>query len=228
MNPLNTVFIADDHLVFLEDLKTLIDRNARLQLVGAATDGDSTWERISVLKPTIALLDVSMPGLSGLEIADRIRKRDLAVKVIIITSFKEESLFNRAMNLGVCGFVLKDDCALDLPRALRSVSEGGTFLSPDIEPFQLRREQEHERAARKPGGLDDFTPQELRLLRLLTEDLRDKEICKQLKLSIKDVLALRKRIGAKLGLTHERELLAYALGHRTELEGFKLISHDFK
>ena len=226
MDNLVTVFIADDHLAFLEGLKEVIAKDECVRLMGEATDGAAAWEQIVVLEPEMVLLDIDMPGLSGLEVISRINHAALAIKVILVTSYKEESLFDRAMELGVNGYVLKDDYVLDLPQALRSVSQGEPFVSPAILPFKQKREHRRSRASRKGDGLDDLTPQELRILRLLADNLRDRVISRRLSVSIEKLVAHREQIVAKLELPNDDALLEFARNRRTTLKGFKLIPQD--
>lgn len=221
-----TVFVADDHLAFLEELKTLIARNECVRLVGEATDGTMAWERIKALSPELVLLDINMPGLGGLEVLERINRASLDINVVLVTSYKEKSLFDEAMALGVKGYVLKDDYVTDLPSALCSMSQGEPFVSPALLPFLGKGECDPNQGRLGRDGLEHLTPQELRILRLLADELNDRKISKQLVLSPEDITRLRERIRVKLELLDDRELLDFARRHRAELKGFKLVPQD--
>jgi DNA-binding NarL/FixJ family response regulator len=139
MENLITIVIADDHYVFREDLKSLILKNGRFRIVGEASNGKVAWEQIERLQPDIALLDINMPTVNGLVTAARIEKSPVNLKVIVVTAFKDESLFNKAMDVGVIGYVLKDNYVTDIPLALQTVGRGHPFFSDSIAPFAAKR-----------------------------------------------------------------------------------------
>ena len=226
MEEQTTILIADDHSVFRMELKDLIARNPAYLLIGEAPDGDLAWKGISAAKPEIALLDIDMPGMTGLELAARIQKSLLEVNVILVTSYKEESLFNQAMDLGVRGYVVKDDYVADLPEALRVVRDGNTYLSPSIRSFACRCGNRSSGSKGVVAGLDELTPTELRVLRLIADDIGFREIGKRLGIGIAEVESHRDRIGAKIGLCEHREIVTFARRSRAELVGFKLFPED--
>ena len=228
MNETISTYIADDHELFREDIKGLIAGKPRFRLVGEAGDGESAWNEIKRMGPEIVLLDINMPGVGGLELAQRIKQDGLTSKVILVTALKEESLYRRGIDLGIEGYVLKDDVIRDLHQALEDVSSGRTFLSPSVSHFNknsVRQLNCHEAAK---TDLDQLTPSELRVLRLLADARDVKFIAKRLTMAPVDVGCLRGRIGAKLKLRGHSALLDFARSRREELRGFKLISEDFE
>lgn len=222
-----TVFIADDHEVFLRDLRRVVRENIHLQLVGEASDGKVAWTRILALEPEIVLLDNSMPGLTGLEVAARIEAAKLSTKVVLVTAHKEESLFNGALDLGVQGFVLKDDYVTDLPQALRSISHSKRFFSPAVLPFLNHRNQRCKHREPSPASLETLTPRELKVLRLVADQLRNNMIARQLSRSSESIAEVRTQLVSKLDLQDEDELAQFASEHREELVSLKVIPRDF-
>lgn len=220
------IFIADDHPIFRCGLREAIEKTDRFRVLGEADDGEKALECIEELNPEIAVLDVDMPGLSGLDLAESVLEKNLSVKIVILTSYKEESFFNRAMDLGVKGYVLKENAINDLTNGLLAVSRGETFLSPSISSFLLKRVRILEGQKANNNGLDSLTPTELRVLRLVADNRTSKEIGKQLFVSPRTVDTHRNNISGKLELRGSRGLLLFALEHKEELKSFKLFPGD--
>lgn len=211
------VIIVDDHPLFRQGLRQVIEADSRFHLVGEAGDGDSGLRLIQEKKPAIAVLDVSLPKLSGLEVTRQIRSRKLPTSIIILTMYKEEETFNQALDLGVKGFVLKENAAEDIVNSLAKVAEGEHYLSPSISSYLVRRRNRaDELAARKPG-LDDLTKAERRILKLVGEKKTSREIAAELFISPRTVEAHRANISAKLELRGSHSLLQFALENRSVL-----------
>lgn len=218
------LFIADDHPIFRCGLRDSLGTSERFQILGEAEDGDEALKQIMLLRPEIAVLDIDMPGLSGLDIAQRIGKEAPDMKIVMLTSYKEESFFNRAMDLGVQGYVLKENAINDLTNGLLAVARGEVFLSPSISSFLLNRIRKIEGQQAKNKGLESLTPTELRVLCLVAENCTSKEIGKRLFISPRTVDTHRNNISGKLALRGSRGLLLFALEHKEELKGFKMFS----
>lgn len=211
------VIIVDDHPLFRQGLRQVIEADSRFHLVGEAGDGDSGLRLIQEKKPAIAVLDVSLPKLSGLEVTRQVRSRELPTSIIILTMYKEEETFNQALDLGVKGFVLKENAVEDIVNSLAKVAEGEHYLSPSISSYLVRRRNRaDELAARKPG-LDDLTKAERRILKLVGEKKTSREIAAELFISPRTVEAHRANISAKLELRGSHSLLQFALENRSVL-----------
>lgn len=177
------ILIADDHPIFRKGLVQIVQADPEFTLVGEAADGPAAWELLQRLKPEIALLDIDMPGLDGLALAGRIRDAKLAVAVVILTIHKEETIFDAAMDLGVRGYVLKENAILDLINALRSVARGEVFLSPSISSFLVNRLRRQEQLRSTQSGILQLTPMELRVLKLVGDNKTNEQIAKELFIS---------------------------------------------
>ena len=220
------IFIADDHPIFRCGLRESIEKNDRFQILGEADHGEEALERILELNPEIAVLDIDMPGITGLDVAERLMEQAAKIKVIILTSYKEESFFNRAMDLGVKGYILKENAINDLTNGILSVSRDEIFLSPSISSFLLKRARRQEQANSREAGFESLTPSELRVLRLVADNLTSKEIGARLFVSPRTVDTHRSNISGKLKVHGSRGLLLFALEHRDELRSFKLFPGD--
>src|SRR5271170_858372 len=127
-----TVLIVDDHPLFRSGLRQIIADDPRFELIGETGDGEAALQLIQEKKPDVAVLDVNLPGLSGLEIARQLQGKRLPTRIIILTMYKEEETFNRAMDLGVRGFVLKENAVQDILDGIAAVAQGEHYLSPSI------------------------------------------------------------------------------------------------
>ncbi len=221
-----SLLLADDHPIYRLGLREAVDRMDAFTVVGEAEDGEVAWDEINRHQPEIALLDIDMPKMSGLELAEKIGESKLGVKVVILTSYKEESFFNRAMDLGVRGYVLKENAIHDLKAALQAVSRGEVFLSPSISSYLLNRVQRLEQRESKVASLDLLTPMELRVLRLISENKTNKEIGELLFISPRTVNTHRTNMSNKLSLSGSRGLLLFALEHKTDLACVKWLPGD--
>ena len=134
-----TIIIADDHPLMRKGLKDIIEGGSEWKIVGEAGDGESALELIEKLKPTAAVIDIDMPKLNGLEVVKIINQKKIPVKIIILTMYDKETIFNRAMDLGVRGYVIKDSAVTEVVEALKNVISGKYYISPVFSDFLLKR-----------------------------------------------------------------------------------------
>jgi DNA-binding NarL/FixJ family response regulator len=211
------VLIVDDHPLFRQGLRQLVEADSRFELVGEAGDGRSALQLIMEKKPDIAMLDVNLPIMSGLEVARSLQEKRSATHAVILTMYKEEETFNRAVDLGVKGFVLKENAVQDILDCLVAVAAGQHYLSPTISGYLVRRRGRAEEVAVKKPGLNDLTKAERRILKLIAEKKTSREIATELFISPRTVEAHRANICAKLELRGSHSLLQFALENRASL-----------
>ncbi len=211
------VFVVDDHPIFREGLAQVIAADPRLELAGAAGDAGEALEQIRGLKPQVAVLDIELPGRSGLDLALDLQRLEPPVRVITLTMHKDESLFNLAMDRGVAGYILKENAVTDLINGILSVARGEVFLSPTISGYLLRRHDQQKALHSRLPGLDQLTPMERRVLKLTAENLTCKQIGQALFISHRTVETHRASIARKLELRGSHALLQFAIEHRFEL-----------
>lgn len=212
-----TVLIVDDHPLFREGLRQVIVADPRFELIGAAGDGETALRSIQEKKPDIAVLDVNLPGLTGLELAQKLQNQRLPTRLIILTMLKEEDVFNRALDLGVKGFVLKENAVEDILKAIITVAGGEHYLSSSISGYLVRRRDRTESLAKEKPGLDDLTKAERRVLKLISMKKTSREIAAELFVSPRTVEAHRANICSKLQLRGSHSLLQFALENRSSL-----------
>lgn len=212
-----TVLIADDHPLLRRGLRDVIGENSRFKIVGEASDGQEALRLLASLKPRIAIVDIDMPHCNGLETLREIRQLPFLVKVIILTMYKEEDMFNTAMDLGAKAFVLKENAANEIVSALEKVDGDEAFVSTlMLEAGQRRSERVRELLLGKPQ-IESLTSAERRILKLIGEDFTSKEIADRLKLSVRTVDNHRQHICNKLQLHGTHSLLKFAFDNSAYL-----------
>jgi DNA-binding NarL/FixJ family response regulator len=209
--------VMDDHPVFRRGLREVIEENRRFLIVGEASDGAEGMRVVEQLKPRIAIIDIDMPRLNGLEMARALRKLELPVLTIFLTMYNEEDMFNAAMDLGVRAYVLKENASEDILTALEKVAQGGTFVSLSMSDIGRRRSHRVQELLLSKPQIDELTAAERRILKLIAEDRTSKEIAELLQISVKTVENHRLNICHKLNLHGSHSLLKFAFEHKSQL-----------
>jgi DNA-binding NarL/FixJ family response regulator len=201
------VVIADDHGIVRSGLKMLIDRQHDMQVVAEAGDGVAALERAQAQRPDVAVLDVSMPRMTGLQAAREIRSHVPDTRVLLLSMHDDERYFLEGLEAGAAGYVLKRAADTDLIGAVRTVAEGRTFLSDDAQRTLMREWLENG----SPEPDDRLTPRELEVVKLIAEAFTNRQIAATLKLSEKTVESHRANVLSKLDMRDRVELVRYAI-----------------
>ena len=212
-----TVLIADDHPIFRKGLREVLSEDPALRLVAEVGDGVTALREIRELKPQAAVLDLDMPEMNGLEVARKVQSLKLPVALVILTMYKEERVFNEALEAGVLGYVLKENAANDLLGCLRAVVAGQPFISPSLSSFLLGRNTRTRAFLEQKPELEALTDAERRILKLIADDLTSKEIAEQLGISFHTVENHRANICQKLNLRGSHSLLKFAFENKSRL-----------
>jgi DNA-binding NarL/FixJ family response regulator len=214
--PIN-VLIADDHPIFRKGLRDVLRDDPGIRLVAEAGDGATALAQIRELKPQVAVLDLDMPEMNGLQIARKILELKLPVALIMLTLYKEERILNEALNGGILGYVLKENAAGDLLACVHAVAAGQAFISPSLSSFMLNRHARTQAFLEEKPELETLTSSERRILRLVAGDLTSKEIGEQLGISFHTVENHRANICEKLNLRGSHSLLKFAFDNKSRL-----------
>ena len=209
------VIIADDHPIVRQGLRQVIERETDLRVIDEAEEGLAALDKIVTLKPDVAVLDVDMPQLDGLEILRVLRERDLKVAVIILTVHNEEAFFNRALQLGAQGYLLKDSAITDIVHGIRAVASGRNYVSPLLTSYLFKQKQTATPA--NVSALEQLTPTERQVLKLIAEYKTNNQIADELSVSPLTIKTHRRNISLKLGLEGKHTLMKFALDHQSEL-----------
>jgi DNA-binding NarL/FixJ family response regulator len=206
------VLIADDHAIVRDGLRSLIEAQPGLQVVGEAADGDEAWRRACELMPDVLLLDLSMPRVSGTDTAERIARDCPQVRVLALTAHEERGYVTRLLRAGAAGYLVKRTAGAELVRAIRVVAAGGSYVDPSlagalfIEPTRTASG-----ATTSAAAAAVLTPREAEVLRLVVRGHLNKEIAATLGVGVKTVETHKANAMAKLGLTSRAALVRFAL-----------------
>lgn len=209
MTPLK-ILLADDHEMFRSGLKSLIDRETMLSVVGEAGDGEEVIERMRGTSCDCVVLDLSMPNMDGMTVLKIIRKRYPRVKALVLTMQKDPNYFRSAMENGASGYLLKDDAYEQLVMAVKAVMAGKRFVSPSLSTFLTGRSFfDDDKATLPPPG--KLTRREQQILKLIAQGLPNKNIAVRLHISIRTVETHRLNLAKKLDIKSTAGLVKYAI-----------------
>ena len=200
------ILIADDHGIVRAGLRMLLDRQEGMRVVAEAEDGVEAVEKALAERPDIAILDVAMPRMTGLQATRRIREQAPDIEVLLLSMHDDERYLFEALKAGAAGYVLKRAADQDLVEAVRSIARGNSFISPHAEGNLIKRWIEEDSA---PS--DRLTPREREVVKLIAEAYTNKEIASILNLAEKTVESHRANVLAKLGMRDRVELVRYAI-----------------
>jgi two-component system response regulator NreC len=199
------VVLADDHILVRQGLKSLLEREG-FQVAGEASDGQEAVQQVVQHQPDIAILDISMPTLNGVEAARNLARLAPKTKVILLTQHNEDQYISGAIDAGVRGYVLKSQAANDLVRAIQQVSRGDVYLSPGVSAALMDAvRSKSERPA------DPLTPRERQVLQLIAEGKSTKDVASLLGISVKTAESHRTRLMQKLDIHETASLVLYAV-----------------
>jgi DNA-binding NarL/FixJ family response regulator len=217
MSKRQIILVADDHPVFRKGLVQVIQEEFAGAKIVEAGNGSEALVAIHDYKPAIAILDVDMPKKSGLDVATEIRRRGLPISVVILTMHENEEFFNKAMDLGVMGYVLKDGVVGEIISCLEAVSQGHHYYTPSLADFWVRRDQKKRVERNVEDGLSSLTPTERTILKLIAGNKTTREIAEDLFISPKTVENHRSNIASKLGIRGNNAVLRFALENKSRL-----------
>ncbi len=209
-----TLVIADDHPIVLRGLREAIEDHAELLILGEAMDGDMALMLIRQHQPQVAILDVVMPGLSGIEVTRMANKEALDTAIIILTVYDDYDVFHQAIDAGAMGYILKDCMVFEIIRGIKRVAMGDFFISPDLTNKLVKSTCALDNKIERLKGISLLTVCERRILHLIAMDKSTKEIAEELAVSPKTIISHRTHISTKLHLSGSFSLLRFALENR--------------
>lgn len=207
------VLLADDHIVMRQGLRALLAAEADIEIVGEADNGRQAIQLAIQLTPHVALLDIAMPNVNGVEAARQILRRQPATRVLILSSYNEMDYIRQLVDAGAAGYLVKQTAAQELLEAIRAVHRGNGFFSPDI-ARRLREQSHHANPAGKSAAgkrSNHLTTREAEVLQLIAEGRANKQIAADLGISIKTVEKHRQQVMNKLGIHDIAGLTRHAI-----------------
>jgi two-component system response regulator NreC len=210
LNPIR-ILLADDHTVMRRGLRLLLESQPEFSVVAEAADGRQAVEQAEATQPDVAVVDIAMPNLSGIEAAQRINAAHPQIAIVILSMHSDEGYVLRALKAGAKGYLLKDSAEGDLIEAIKAVHRGKTFFSPEITKMLVADYVQEIRTRGVEDSYDLLTPREREILQLLAERKSNKEIAVSLNLSPYTVETHRRNLQEKLNLHNLAELILYAV-----------------
>ncbi|MEW5828216.1 MAG: response regulator transcription factor [Chloroflexota bacterium] len=204
------ILLADDHTILRNGIRSLLEDEHDMEVVGEAEDGRAAVSLACQLQPDVVIMDIAMPLLNGLEATRQIKREAPQVKVLILTMHDNEEYIRQVLGAGAMGYILKDAAARELISAIRSVQRGEAILSPAVTRLVI---EDYLRwgGPRPQEDNDSLSPREREVLQLIAEGYTNKQMAGILSLSIKTVQAHRTNLMQKLGLHDRGELIKYAI-----------------
>lgn len=199
------IVIADDHQIFREGLISLIDAAKDMCVVGSASDGNEAFLLILEKIPHVAILDITMPEMTGIDVAKEVYRRGLPTRILILTMHRDYNLAQDAFKSGVSGYILKENAFDDLVYAIKTVHSGKVFISPSLTDRMVSSEE------KKEPDKTVLSEREQEVLRLISSGLTNKQIGERLFISVKTVETHRHNIMDKLDIHNTAELVRYAI-----------------
>jgi len=205
------ILLADDHQLMRSGVRLMLEREPDLSVVGEASDGREAVSLAKTLKPEVAVMDIGMPNLNGIEAAHQMTQENPELAIVIVSMHSDESYVLRALKAGARGYLLKDSAEADLIKAVHVVYAGKSFFSPAVSKVLL---DDYVRKLRRSGTEDAYdllTPREREILQLVAEGKSNKDVANLLNLSVYTVESHRSNLMEKLNLRGLPELILYAV-----------------
>lgn len=202
------IVLADDHPIVLTGLRNLIESESDFSVVGEATSGPEALRVIREAHPDIAIVDISMPGMSGIVLTRRLTEEAPGIKILMLTLHEDRAYLRQALDVGARGYVVKRSAAANLVSAVRAVIAGGTYIDPAIVNRVLDRSPAGNRVSTRDTR--DLTDRETEVLKLSSLGLTNKEISNRIGIGVKSIETFKSRGLAKLEIQSRADLLRYA------------------
>ncbi len=206
------VLLVEDHVIVRDGIKAILDRSEDFRVTGEVDSGAHAIQFCKAQNPHIVLMDLELPGLNGVDATVEVLRHSPNTKVVVLSMHEDDRHVIGAIRAGARGFILKRANLSDLLEALRTISRGGSYLSPQVSDKLLSRIQRGDMGTETaPSGLDVLSPRELQVLRLIADGKTSKEIAVMLDLSLETVRSYRKTMMKKLNLNNVASLTQLAL-----------------
>lgn len=220
MTSIQTILIADDHPIFRKGLIDLLQQMFAKAKIIECQNGTQALQNIQQLKPAIAILDINMPEMNGLEVCKQITKELIDTKVIILTMYREKEMIKNAMLSGAKGYLLKDNAVDEIKECVNTILKGETFVGTAMQPYQNELSVEDKKKQQLIDSLKSLSQAELKTLKLVSQNKSSREIAELLFLSEKTVENYRSRICKKLELPPRNNSLVLWISENKELLSF--------
>lgn len=204
------IVLADDHVMLRDGLKSLVNAQPDMEVVGEADDGRAALEKAQELRPDVVVMDISMPELNGIQATEQLKCRSCGTKVLVLTAYDEVGYLRQLLEAGASGYVLKKAAAEDLVKAIRVVASGGVYLDPTLAGKVVDGYVGRKKLRGALQGVE-LSGREEEVLRLVAWGYTNKEVAGYLNISVKTVETHKTNLMEKLDLNGRSEIVRYAL-----------------
>lgn len=205
-----SIFLADDHTIIRDGLKALINKQSDMEIVGEASNGRDALEQVRKLRPDVAIIDISMPEMGGVEVTDRLQHDCPEIKILALTVYEDEVYVRQMLRVGASGYIVKRSASEKVIEALRTLGTGGMYLDPTI-AGKLVKSYMRRSVSGDESPDSDLSDREEEVLRLIAWGYANKEIADRLNISVKTVETYKSRVMEKLDLKSRVEIVRYAV-----------------
>ena len=202
------VMLADDHVLMREGIRQLLEFDGSIEVIGEASDGEECLQKLEKVKPDVLLLDINMPKLNGIEVLEEIKRKNINVKVLILTVHNEVDYLIRAVDIGVDGYILKDSESAELKKAIMTVIDGESYIQPKLIPMLNKRLITRDSDKEK---LESLTGREKEVLIEVANGMFNKEIATSLHISERTVKNHISNIFKKLDVSDRTQAAVFAI-----------------
>lgn len=207
------ILLSDDHVVLRSGLKLMLNAQTDMEVVGEAGEGQETLDLIDHLQPDVLLLDLSMPGMDGMQVLETVQARHPRLKILVLTMHDDEEYVKRVLSLGASGYILKRAADVELLAAIRTVFRGGTFVDQALSGILVRQAFPVSEKSQGRDHEETLSEREREVVKLVAMGYTNRQIAESLVISIKTVESHKAHIKEKLGLKGRSELVRYAVQH---------------
>lgn len=211
------ILIVDDHPVFRKGMIQIIEEDPLLEIVAQAGTAEEALDEVKHVKADVAVVDIDLPEMDGLELARRFLKRKPPLNVVLLTMHKSEKIFNASLDLGIGAYILKDEAESGIVNGIKSVARGEHYITPTLSSFLLRRGRKSTQLRNQAPGVEALTAMERAVLKKIAENKTSRQIGAELFISHRTVETHRANICAKLNLSGSHPLLQFALENKSAL-----------
>lgn len=217
MSDKKTILIADDHPVVRQGIADVVKKIPSYIIIRECGEGKDAFRSICELEPDVVLLDISMPGMNGIEVVKQCRVQNIPSEFVILTMYDDEEYFDEALDLGVKGYLLKENAVMELENCLKSILYGKFYICPSLSGFLVQKNHDKKALISQVPALEKLTKTEKKVLSLLSKNRTSREIAESLYVSVRTIQNHRNNLCQKLDLRGPNALLEFAIKHRGEL-----------
>lgn len=217
MENVKKILIVDDHPLFRKGIKSVLTEDPDVKVIGEAGNSEEAMKLIEKETVDIVILDLQMPGMSGIELSKMIKSRYKNISIILLTMHKDERIFNNSLEYGLEAYILKENAVEEVLKAVHVVADGNFYLSPSMSEYMIRKSMKQKKLTDENPGIKNLSEKEKEILNMISQNKTTKEIAEALFVSYKTIENHRANICKKLNISGCNALLKFIIENKTLL-----------